>query len=199
VSRWGRARGAWQRGRKPIIAGFTALHFGFGLLCFVESPSFLAEIPGVEEVTYLYDQAGFPQTWRMFSPPSQCIYEIGYSLKFSEGWTPLMSFDDILREQTEGRWFLPQGYIRLANHFRHPQFKHKHLAEEPFHHYYFQQLAAFFLFGDGRIDGIEAIRFYSIVKGVPPFFETDEEGHSMPKAEDFDKVEPLYERSINDR
>lgn len=195
----GQAREQWRRCRKPLITGFVGLHFAFGLLCFVEKPCFLAEIPGVEEVTYIYDQAGFPQTWRMFSPPSQCIYEIGYSLKFEGGWTPLYSFDDLLRNQTKGHRMLPQGYIRLANHFRHPTFKRKHLEEEPFLYFYFQQLAAFFLYGDGRIEGVLAIRFYSVVKGVPPFFEKDEEGNALPVAADYDKVEPLYERSIDDR
>jgi hypothetical protein len=46
--------------------------------------------------------------------------------------------------------------------------------------------------------GLEAIRFYSVVKGIPPFFETDGQGHPLPKAEEYDKVEALYERRCDD-
>jgi hypothetical protein len=60
-------------------------------------------------------------------------------------------------------------------------------------------MSAFFCFGDGAVPGIKGIRFYSIVKGIPPFFETDGQGHPLPKAEAYDKIEALYERRCEDR
>lgn len=189
----------WARVRKPVIGCAVVVHFTLGLLCFLPEPCALWEVPGLQRMTYAYDVAEFAQTWRMFAPPSQCHYEIGYSLKFKDGWTKLLPLDAILEEQGRGRRILPRGYIRLANHLRHPLLKQQSLREQPYFFHYFQQLSAFFLFGDGAIPGVQAVRFYSVVKGIDPFFEKDSEGKPSPKAEDYNRIEPLYERSVDER
>lgn len=192
-------REAWQRIRKPFIGACVALHFLIGLLCFIDSPAAIYEVPGLPGLIELYKLRDFSQTWRMFAPPSQTIDEMGYSLQFAGGWTPLLPANKFLEEQGAGRFFLPRGYLRLANHLRHPIFQEKKLKDEPFFMLYFQEMSAFYCFGDGAIPGLKSIRFYSVVKGIPPFFATDGKGHALPKAEDYDKVEALYERRCDDR
>jgi hypothetical protein len=199
VSVGNRLLGFWQRIRKPLIGSCVALHFLLGLLCFVEPPAAVLEVPGVPQALDFYRLRDFSQTWRMFAPPSQTIDEMGYSLQFSGGWTPLLPANKFLEEQGTGRLFLPRGYLRLANHLRHPIFREKRLKDEPFYLLYFQEMSAFLCFGDGAIPGLEAIRFYSVVKGIPPFFATDGRGHALPTAEEYDKVEALYERRCDDR
>lgn len=194
-----RIAGAWRRVRKPVIGCYVLAHFAFGLLCFLPHPCVLWEVPGVEKITQAYDVADLAQTWRMFAPPSQSHYEIGYSLKFKEGWTKMLFLESILEEEGAGRVILPRGYLRLSTHLRHPSLKQQPLDQQPFFFHYFQQLSAYFLFGDGRIPGVEAIRFYSVVKGIEPFFEKNADGKPSPKASDYDRVEPLYERAIEDR
>jgi hypothetical protein len=189
----------WRRVRRPLIGGAVAGHFALGLLCFAQAPSALLEIPGLPQVLERYKRYDFPQTWRMFSPPSQTIDELGYAFEFPTGWTDLLRMNSFLEEQAQGRVFLTRGYIRIADHFRHPVFRRERLVDEPFYFHYFQQLSAFFCFGDGMIPGLKTVRFYSIVKGVPPFFATDSAGHALPKAEDFNKVEALYQRECRDR
>jgi hypothetical protein len=189
----------WTRVRRPLIGAAVAGHFAFGLLCFIQAPSALLEIPGLPSVLERYKRYDFPQTWRMFAPPSQTLDELGYALEFENGWTDLLRLNRFLEEQGAGRRFLTRGYIRIADHFRHPVFRRASLKEEPFYFHYFQQLSAFFCFGDGAIPDLKSIRFYSIVKGVPPFFKTDARGQPAPKAEDFDKIEALYQRDCRDR
>lgn len=189
----------WTRIRKFVIGWGVVLHFALGLLCFLPEPCVLWEVPGLQRMTYAYDVAEFAQTWRMFAPPSQSHYEIGYSLKFKDGWTKLLSLDAILEEQGRGRRILPRGYIRLANHLRHPLLKQEPLQQQPYFFHYFQQLSAFFLFGDGAVPGVQAVRFYSVVKGIDPFFEKDSEGKPLPKAADYNRIVPLYERSVDER
>jgi hypothetical protein len=188
----------WQRTRKPIIALAVLLHFAIGLCCFAVRPSALLDIPGLSRATDLYLRLDFPQTWRMFAPPSQTQDEIGYALRFEAGWTKLKSFDDFLKETVSGRTLLPRGYIRVADHLRHPTLRKK-LKDEPFYLHYFQQMSAFFCFGDGAIPGLKTIRFYSISKGVAPFFADDGRGHAFPKASDYDQVSALYQRDCEDR
>jgi hypothetical protein len=170
-----------------------------GLLCFQRAPSAVLEVPGLGELLEFYKLHDFAQTWRMFAPPSQTVDEVGYAFKLKDGWTPLLPANQFLQEQASGRVLLPTGYIRLANHLRHPIFTERRLKDEPFYVLYFQELSGFFCFGDGAIQGLESIRFYSIVKGVPPFFETDGHGHPLPRAEEYDKIEALYERRCDDR
>lgn len=191
--------GFWKGVRKPVIGTCVALHFLVGLLCFVEPPAAVLEVPGLPVALEFYRLRDFSQTWRMFAPPSQTIDDMGYSMEFASGWTPLLPADKFLKEQGEGRFFLPRGYLRLANHLRHPIFQKEKLRDEPFYFLYFQEMSSFFCFGDGAIPGLKAIRFYSVVKGIPPFFETDSQGHSLPKAEEYDKTEALYERQCEDR
>jgi hypothetical protein len=189
----------WHRTRKPLIGGCVFVHFLIGLLCFVEPPAALLELPALAGTVELYKNYDFSQTWRMFAPPSQTIDEMGYSMEFAGGWTRLLPADQFLEEQGKGRFILPRGYLRLANHLRHPIFKEKKLKDEPFYFLYFQEMSAFYCFGDGAIPGLKSIRFYSVVKGIPPFFPTDGHGHPLPKAEDYDKVEALYQRRCDDR
>lgn len=191
--------GLWKQIRKPLIGTCVALHFLIGLLCFVESPAAVLELPGLPAVLEFYRLRDFPQTWRMFAPPSQTIDDMAYSMELAEGWTPLLPADRFLQEQGEGRFFLPRGYLRLANHLRHPIFLEKKLVDEPFYLLYFQEMSAFFCFGDGVIPGLKAVRFYSVVKGIPPFFPTDGKGNALPKAEEYDMIEALYERRCEDR
>lgn len=189
----------WRVLRKPVIGVAVALHFAVGLACFAKPPSALREVPGLARLTDLYTRYDFPQTWRMFAPPSQTIDAIGYALRFDAGWTPLQSFDDLLRERCDGHLLLPAGCIRLSDQFRHPLLKHDSLEGDVFYRHYFQQLSAYFCFGDGALPGLRAIRFYSISQGVAPFFAKDGEGHALPKASDYDHVEALYQRECEDR
>ncbi len=185
--------------REPFIGALVLLHFVIGLLCFFEPPSTVRSVPALGALMDFYDTFDFAQTWRMFAPPAQTADELAYSFLFSRGWTPLLPMNRFLEEQAAGRRFLPRGYLRLANHLRHPNFHKKSLKEEPFFYMYFQELSAFFCFGDGALPDLQAIRFYSVVKGIPPFFKTDRRGHPLPKAEDYDKVEAIYERGCHDR
>lgn len=189
----------WRRIRNRVIGCGVFLHFAIGLLCFMQPPSALLEIPGVPPLIELYGRWDFPQTWRMFAPPSQTVDEIGYALEFKGGWTDLLLLSEFLKEQAAGRVVLPRGYIRVADHLRHPVLRRKRLEDEPFYFHYFQQLSAFFCFGDGALPGLEAIRFYSVSKGLPPFFSDDGRGNPLPAAGDYDKVMPLYERACSDR
>ena len=180
-------------GRAAIASG-VVLHFVIGTLCFAKPPSALLEVPGVAALVDTYRRFDFAQTWRMFAPPSQTIDELGYALRLPGGWTPLQRFDGFLRSQVKGRFTLPRGFIRVADHLRHPFLQKQELEEQPFMFHYFQQLGAFFCFGDGAVPELLGIRFYSIVRGVPPFFARDGEGHALPAARDFDKIEALYQR-----
>ena len=182
------------RVRKGGIATCVALHFVIGTLCFAKAPSALLEVPGVATMVDVYERFDFAQTWRMFAPPSQTIDELGYALELPGGWTPLKRFDVLLRRHVQKRFTLPRGYIRVADHLRHPFLTKSALKDQPFFFHYFQQLGTFFCFGDGAVPGLRRIRFYSIVQGVPPFFSRDGAGHSMPLARDYDKTQALYER-----
>jgi len=189
----------WHEFRKPVIGTAVFLHFALGLLCFVEPPSVVLNVPGLPRILDWYQRHDFTQTWRMFAPPSQTIDEIGYSLEYENGWTQLLYLNEYLKQEGAGRFILPRGYLRLANHIRHPIFKKQRLEEEPFYFHYFQQLSAFYCFGDGALPGLQSIRFYSVTKGIPPFVEKDRYGHQLPKAEDYDRVEAVYERRCKDR
>ncbi len=197
--------GPWVRHplRRPLIAGAVAAHFAAGMLCFVQPGSPLARIPGVMRAAAVYERAGFPQTWRMFAPPSQRDYQIGYALHFDGGWTPMLMLDRFLRDEAVGRVLLPRGYIRVANHLRHPVFRKARLADEPFFWSYFQGLSAFFCFGDGAVPGLRAVRFYSVVHGIAPFPRRGAAGAGgrgrPPATADIDEVTPLYERECGDR
>ena len=186
---------AWRRVRRPLIASFLIIHFATGILCFLQPPCALLDVPALAGLISVYQNLDLAQTWRMFAPPSQTLEEVQYSMQLNGGWTPLLPLDQFLIEQGSGRTFLPRGYLRLANHFRHPLFQKKRLKDEVFYFQYFQAMAAFFCFGDGKIPQLEKVRFYSVVKGIDPFFRVNEEGHPMPKARDFDSTEALYERS----
>jgi hypothetical protein len=190
---------AWRTVRRPLIGSVVAAHFALGLLCFVQAPSALLDIPGLPWILERYKRYDFPQTWRMFAPPSQTIDELGYAFEFDDGWTDLLRVNTFLEEQARNRVFLTRGYIRIADHFRHPVFRRPRLVDEPFYFHYFQQLSAFFCFGDGAIPRLKGVRFYSIVRGVPPFFPTTPDGKPVPRAEDYDKVEALYQRECSDR
>ena len=189
----------WEPARKPLIGLLVALHFAIGLACFARTPSALRELPGLSRLTDFYIRYDFTQTWRMFAPPSQTIDEIGYSLRFAGGWSPLLRADDFIREYCASSAILPRGCLRLSDQFRHPMLKNKRLEKDVFYRHYFQQLSAYFCFGDGAIPGLEAIRFYSIARGVDPFFDKDEQGRALPRAEAFDHVIALYQRACEDR
>jgi len=190
----------WETGRKPVIGLAVALHFAIGLACFARTPSALRELPGLSQLTDFYIRHDFPQTWRMFAPPSQTIDEIGYALKFEGGWSQLLRADDFVRQYCAGGLLAPRGCLRLSDQFRHPMLKNERLdKDDVFYRHYFQQLSAYFCFGDGAISGLRAIRFYSIARGVAPFFEKDDKGRALPHAKDFDHVIALYQRSCEDR
>jgi hypothetical protein len=189
----------WHRIRKPVIASGVLLHFLFGLLCFVEYPSPLLKVPGMPLILDWYQRHDFSQTWRMFAPPSQTLDEVGYSLRFPQGWTHLLYLNEYLKQEGAGTVILPRGYLRIANHLRQPVFRKPKLQDEPFYFLYYQQLSAFFCYGDGALSGLQAIRFYTVTKGVPPFTETDGHGHKLPRAGDYDKREAVYERNCADR
>ena len=159
-------------------------------------PGSLGRVEALSRVTTYYHRMGLAQTWRMFAPPSSSNYEIGYALEFDGGWSELLSLDDILQDRTGDRIILPRGQIRLGNHLRHPVFRKQRLDEEPFFRHYFPQLAAFYCFGDGRIDGLKKIRFYSIIRPIAPFFPP-EEGEPAPSTEPI--IRALYERGCDDR
>src|SRR5262245_38807831 len=138
---------AFERARRALIAAAVTLHFALGTLCFAKPPSALLELPGLAPVLDLYRQLDFAQTSRMFAPPSQTIDELGYALRLPGGWTPMQGFDGFLRAQARGRFTLPRGFIRVADHLRHPFLPNRPLREQPFMFHYFQQLSAFFCFG----------------------------------------------------
>lgn len=185
----------WKRLRRLAIGSAVVIHFILGTLCFLQPPCALFEIPLLASMVSAYQSLDLGQTWRMFAPPSQTIDEIGFSAQLPDGWTKLLPMERFLTEEGAGRFILPRGYLRVANYFRHPIFQKKKLADEPFYFQYFQAMAAFYCFGDGAIPHMRKIRFYSITRGVPPFFATGADGHPFPKASDFDRTEALYERS----
>jgi hypothetical protein len=189
----------WMRVRRPVIASAVAIHFLLGTLCFLQPPCALLEVPLLASLVRTYQDLDFSQTWRMFAPPSQTIDEIGFSAQLADGWTKLLPMENFLAEEGAHRFLLPRGYLRVANYFRHPIFQKKKLTDEPFYYQYFQSMAAFYCFGDGAIPHLRKIRFYSITRGIPPFFPTDAAGHPLPKASDFNRVEALYERSCEAR
>ncbi len=189
----------WTRMRRPLIASAVVIHFVLGILCFLQPPCALLEAPGVAALVGTYQDLDLAQTWRMFAPPSQTIDEVHFSAELPDGWTKLLPLENFLVEQGAGRTVLPRGYLRLANHFRHPIFQKKKLKDEVFYFQYFQALAAFFCYGDGAIPQLRKIRFYSVTKGIEPFFSSDGAGHPLPKASDFNQVEALYERSCQTR
>ena len=189
----------WKRTRRRVIASAVVIHFVLGTLCFLQAPCALLEVPLVATLVSAYQSLDLSQTWRMFAPPSQTIDEIGFSAELPQGWTRLLPMEQFLAEEGAGRLLLPRGYLRVANYFRHPIFQKKKLRDEPFYFQYFQAMAAFYCFGDGAIPNMRRIRFYSITRGIPPFFATDGSGHPLPKASDFDRVEALYERSCEVR
>lgn len=185
--------------RRVLIGSAVTLHFAIGLLCNVRPPSVLLRVPGVSEAIAAYHLAGFPQTWRMFAPPAENLYELQASLKFSGGWTDLVTLDQYLVTQGEDRILLPRGYIRVANHMRHPIFRKDKLEDEPFFWNHMQQLSAFFCFGAGRIEGLEAIRIYSVVTALGPLFETDPMGEPVKSIAGEQQVSPIYERECRER
>ena len=189
----------WSRIRRPLIAGALVIHFATGILCFLQPPCALLEVPALATFIAAYQNLDLAQTWRMFAPPSQTSDEVQLSMQLNGGWTPLIPLDGFLVEQGTGRTFLPRGYLRLANHFRHPIFQKKRLQDELFYFQYFQAMSAFFCFGDGEVPHLEKIRFYSVTKGIEPFFRLDNQGHPLPEAKDFDSIEALYERSCEVR
>lgn len=195
IGQSGRMIALWRRVRMAVIGSCVTFHFVVGTLCFAKAPSGLLEIPFAAALVDVYERFDFAQTWRMFAPPSQTIDELGYALRVRGGWTPMQRFDQLLRPHVHDRFTLPRGFIRVADHVRHPFLTDAPLIRQPFFFHYFQQLGAFFCKGRGAIPGLERIRFYSIVRGVPPFFTHDGAGHPLPTARDYDKVEALYERA----
>ena len=188
-----------MRLRRVLIGSAVALHFAVGLLCNAGPTSVLLRIPGVAEAVAAYHVAGLPQTWRMFAPPAENLYELQASLKFAGGWSDLVSLDRYLVTEGEGRFFLPRGYLRVANHMRHPIFRKDRLEEEPFFWNHLQQMSAFFCKGAGRIEGLEAIRIYSVVTALGPLFELDAHGEPVPSIEGEQQISPIYERECSDR
>ncbi len=184
----------WLRIRRPFIAACLTVHFGTGLLCFLRPPCALLEIKPVAKLVDCYKDLDLAQTWRMFAPPSQTKDEVQFAVEMPGGWTSLLPLDHFLVEQGTGRMLLPPGYLRIANHFRHPNFQKQRLQDEIFYYQYFQSMSAFYCFGDGSIPAMKAIRFYSVSRGLAPFYERDGDGHALPKASDYNKVEALYER-----
>lgn len=190
----------WTATRKPLIGCLVALHFALGLTCLARKPSALRELPWVARLTDIYLRYDFPQTWRMFAPPSQTVDEIGYALQFADGWSQIVHADSFIRQYCSGGPLLPRGCIRLSDQFRHPLLKNDNrLGDDIFYRHYFQQLSAFFCFGDGAIPGLKAIRFYSLATGVAPFFEKNERGQAQPQADAFNHVTALYQRACEDR
>jgi hypothetical protein len=189
----------WSYARRPLIAGALVIHFVIGILCFLQPPCALLEIPVVAAMVGLYQNLDLSQTWRMFAPPSQTHDEIQYAMQLPGGWTPLLPMDQFLAEQSSGRTLLPRGYLRVANQFRHPIFQKPQLKDEIFYFQYFQAMAAFFCFGDGRIPDLQTIRFYSVTSGIEPFFKAGADGKPFPQAKDFDRTEALYERGCQAR
>jgi hypothetical protein len=187
---------AWRRIRRPVIATLVALHFIIGWLCFVQRPSVVLEVPPLRAVIARYRELGFAQTWRMFAPPARSHYRIGYALRFDGGWSDLLYLHDVAADRARDHFFLPRGQIRLGNQLRHPNLREFNLDDEPFFRHYFQQLAAFYCFGDGAIPELRAVRFYSVVIPIEPFFD-DEDDPTNPSMEP--TVTGLYQRECSER
>ena len=175
-------RHSWSYVRRPLIAGALIIHFITGVLCFLQPPCALLEVPAVAGLISLYQNLDLAQTWRMFAPPSQTVDEVHYSMQLPEGWTGLLPLENFLVEQAADRTVLPRGYLRVANQFRHPIFQKKRLKDDIFYFQYLQAMAAFFCFGDGHIPNLRTIRFYSVTKGVDPFFAIGPDGHSFTQS-----------------
>lgn len=185
--------------RRILIGSAVTLHFAIGLLCNVGPDSVVIRVPGVSQAVAAYHVAGFPQTWRMFAPPAENLYELEASLRFEGGWTDLIRLDQYLVTEGVGKVFLPRGYIRVANHMRHPIFRKERLEDEPFFWNHLQQMSAFFCFGAGRIEGLEAIRIYSVVTALPPLFDQDSRGGPVESIAGKKQVSPIYERDCDER
>jgi hypothetical protein len=186
----------WGRIRRPLIAAAVISHFAIGVLCFADTPSALLEIRPVALAVGEYRNLGFAQTWRMFAPPAQSIDQIGHSLRFDEGWTELVSIADIAAERARGDFILPRGQLRLSNQLRHPNLTRSSLDDEPYFRHYFQQLAAFYCFGDGAIPNLRAIRFYSVIKPIEPFFPPEDPDKPVQREP---VISAIYQRECSDR
>lgn len=178
-----------------MVGGLVALHFTVGLLCFASKPSALLEIAPLKFAVRWYGSLGYAQTWRMFAPPARAVYQIGYALRFEGGWSELLLLDDIAVERGRGRFILPRGQIRLGNQLRHPNLVKPSLDDEPYFRHFFQQLAAFYCFGDGAIPELRAIRFYTVITPITPFHPDDP---ALPPERER-VVKAIYQRECADR
>ena len=185
---------AWRRLRRPLIATAVLLHFVVGVLCFAAPPSALLEVAAVDAAVRTYDRLGLAQTWRMFAPPARAVYTIGYALRFDDGWSDLLALDDIAADRARGRFILPRGQVRLGNQLRHPNLIKPSLDDEPYYRHLFQQFAAFYCRGAGAVPGLRAIRFYSRITPIEPFFPDDP---AAPAVRD-PVIRPIYHRECDD-
>ena len=191
-----RSRHVWIQ---AFIATAVCLHFAVGCLAMMPLTSPIRQVPVLGSLVALYEWNSFRQTWRMFAPPPRSIISLGYALQFDDGWTELGLLDETLYQQAKGHLLIARGAARVATHLRPPIIRRdSDLDQDGINRDYLQKLAGFYCHGDGAIPELRAIRFYIVVKGVRPFHPVLDNGQPAPAAEDFDSVDPLYERSCSD-
>lgn len=183
--------------REPLIFGAVLVHFVLGLLAGLPSRSKIRDIPVLGRLCALYHGLNWTQRWSMFAPPAQANQDLQYSVLLPSGWTPLISVEKIILERSYGRLILPRGAFRVLVHLRqnNQDLPTRKVGVSSVRAHYYEKLCDFYCRGAGKIPDAVKIRLYFVSKGIPPFFEMDENGDPSPPASDWDSQVPLYEQT----
>ena len=63
---------------------------------------------------------------------------------------------------------------------------------------YYTAISNYYCIGDGKIPGLEKIRFFLDIKTMPYYFEIDDEKLFRPNHKEVDEIRPVYERDCSE-
>ncbi len=186
--------------KEHLIAVGVLCHFLLGGMAVIPPRSYIYDIPGIRQAIEFYQSQRFEQSWPMFSPPPRDSAGLSYAVKFERGWSELLSLQEPVIQQLRSNFIQPRGAFRVATHLRIDSKKdifQRLLNSKDQRAFYYQQLVDYYCHGDGKIKGAQKIRLYVEIKGLPNFFQKDDNGDVYPPPEEYNRRFPIYEEACD--
>lgn len=184
----------WLRVRRPLIAVLAAVVLLGSPLNHLPRHSALLHWPVFAQV-YAFNRAfELTQHWKMFSPPGRAAAALGAAFRMPDGWTDVVLLSELVNRRDPGQLMSRRGEGRVHNVLRsHARMDRPGDGLSPSRQLYFENLGLFYCAGIGRIEGLQAVRFYLVRRGLEPFYAKDEDGDPLPSAESQNERIALYE------
>ncbi len=197
--KWATVRVRAQRGAALSLAGAVFLSSPFMNL---PLDSRVVGLPVVRQLVAFNKALDLDQRWVMFAPPARTVSGLGAAFQLPGGWTDVVSIGLEIDLASRERLTAVRGQARLHTFFRAHAFFDRDDGHMPtVRRYYFASLGAYFCEGRARIEGLHRVRFYHLVRNIPPFREAIRDPTYTLRpltSEDVDAQVPIYEYGCGD-